>query len=118
VQKVLKEQGGAFTVIVGIDANHHIQEFDLPTRQVYVVPVRNSKTTTVKKRSFIQAQIDKAGLMVSDTKDHIITTCEITDYRIELVNGKQSRWELLPSDAHPYDHYIVRADLAVRSGCC
>lgn len=67
------------------------------------------KPTTVKKRSFMQAQYKKAGVAVSEVKDHIVTTHTILESSIEKINGEESTDELLPNDTHPYDHYVVKA---------
>ena len=55
----------------------------------------------------------KAEQAVDELKDHIISTLEIKDYTLELVDGSASQRELLPNDKHPYDHFIVKAKLIV-----
>jgi hypothetical protein len=53
----------------------------------------------------------KADQAVDELKDHIITTLEIKEYGLELIDGSPSNKELLPNDRHPYDHFIVKAKL-------
>ena len=65
-------------VIVGIDANHFLSEqkgFD-------IVPRSPDVATSIKKRSFLQAQYKKSGLLVSEVKDHIITNQKIREFSI------------------------------------
>lgn len=59
----------------------------------------------------MQAQLKKAGVKVSEVKDHVASTLPIKSYKIEKIDGKESQNELLPNEAHPYDHYIVKAVL-------
>ena len=40
-----------------------------------------------------------------------MTTTNIFEFSIDLVTGSAASGELLPNDAHPYDHFIVRATL-------
>lgn len=62
-----------------------------------MAPDRSNKPTTVKKRTFMQAQLQKAGETVSEVKDHVASTLPILDYRIEKIDGKESTNELLPN---------------------
>jgi len=59
----------------------------------------------------LQAQLNKANELVNEIKDHIITTLEIKEKYISLIDGSKSQNELLPNDNHPYDHYVVAAFL-------
>lgn len=57
----------------------------------------------------MQAQFKKAGLAVSEVKDHIVASQDIDEAIIERIDGEESQNELLPNDIHPYDHYLIRA---------
>ena len=96
-----------------MDANHFVETANLMNdegQQIFFVkPDVPDKPTTIKKRTFMQAQFKKAGVAVAEVKDCIATTNQIVDARIEKINGEESTDELLPNDTHPYDHYIVRS---------
>jgi hypothetical protein len=96
-----------------MDANHFVETANLMNdegQQIFFVkPDIQDKPTTIKKRTFMQAQLKKAGVAVAEVKDCIATTNQIVDARIEKINGEESTDELLPNDTHPYDHYIVRS---------
>jgi len=100
-------------IVLGMDANHFLETANLfnddGQQMFFIKPDVRDKPTTIKKRTFMQAQYKKAGVAVSEVKDHIATTNQIVDSRIEKVNGEESTDELLPNDTHPYDHYIVRS---------
>lgn len=40
----------------------------------YKVPETIEKPTTIKKRTFLQAQYNKSGVTVSEVKDQIVST--------------------------------------------
>lgn len=73
-------------VIIGMDANNFIEKeilSDLNGKNVFsIAPDRKEKPTTVKKRSFMQGQFTKAGLQVSEVKDHVVSSLSITSYKI------------------------------------
>ena len=102
-------------IVIGMDANNFLAQenlFNEKKEKVFgMAPDRQNKPTTVKKRSFMQAQFKKAGEAVSEVKDHVASTLPILSYRIERIDGKDSSNELLPNQTHPYDHYIVSATL-------
>ena len=61
-----------FKVVVGMDANHFIASPKLNCKN-YIVPRDPSESTTIKKRSYIQAQLHKADQCVNEVKDHIVS---------------------------------------------
>ena len=83
-------QSSELTIIVGIDANHHIRDFDLSFK-VNIAPLNPEESTSIKKRSYIQAQLHKADLLVDELKDHIITSLVIETYNIELINKQKNQ---------------------------
>lgn len=63
-------------------------------------------------RTHLQVQFKKAREQSKSGKDYILTNLEIKDYRIEKINGEiAGEGDLLPSDEHPYDHFIVNAQM-------
>ena len=85
-------------LIVGMDANHWIESFKLD-KLSWIVPIESDQHTSIKKRSYIQAQLHKADVMINELKDHIISTLPITDFRIETIKGMESSKNcLLPNE--------------------
>lgn len=107
-----------FHLVAGMDSNHFLRNFKL-NRHIHKVPNTIHQSTSIKKRSFIQAQLHKADLLVNEVKDHIITTLPIESSWLEVIDGNDSKQELLPCEKHPYDHFVVKAKLKVpRFICC
>ena len=48
----------------------------------FLVPSTQEKPTTIKKRSFVQAQFKKSGVAVSEVKDHIVATRDMDEWTI------------------------------------
>lgn len=65
-----------YNIIVGVDANHRLESAKL-NHHNYIVPNKPEDTSSIKKRSYIQAQMHKADQAVDELKDHIISTLEI-----------------------------------------
>lgn len=109
----IKEEHPLLRIVIGMDANHFLVTdnfLNTDGRPVFnMVPDSPERPTTVKKRSFMQAQYKKGGVEVSEVKDEIVTTHKIVEWGIERIDGKESTGELLPNDEHPYDHYVIRA---------
>ena len=71
--------------------------------------------TTIKKRTVTQGQYNKADKIVSESKDKIISTMKILDGKISYINGAEpSKNNLVPTDEHPFDHFVVVANLEKR----
>lgn len=87
----IKEQHPLLKIIIGMDANHlvkHENLLDENGRQMFfLTPSQPEKPTTVKKRSFLQAQFKKSGIAVSEVKDHIVASRDIFESRIERIDG-------------------------------
>jgi UDP-N-acetylglucosamine 2-epimerase len=68
-------------IVLGMDSNHFVDATLLYNEQeqqlFFMVPTLPEKPTTVKKRSFMQAQYSKAGVEVSEVKDHVACSREI-----------------------------------------
>ena len=65
-----------YKIIVGVDANHRIESPKI-NQQNYIVPNKPEDSSSIKKRSYIQAQMHKADQAVDELKYHIISTLEI-----------------------------------------
>ena len=64
--------------------------------------------TTVKKRTFTQGQFNKADKVVRESKDKVISTMKISDGKVSYITGKEpSSQNLVPTDEHPFDHFVV-----------
>lgn len=72
-------------IMIGIDANHFIPDTHIPFR---LVPSNQEKPTTIKKRTYLQAQFKKAGEEVRAVKDHLIAKGHIEEFQIEAIDGK------------------------------
>ena len=71
-----------------MDANHFISEPKLKGN-FKLVPYYREEVTTHKKRTFIQAQLNKADQTVKEVKDHILTNLEITSYERCMINNEK-----------------------------
>ena len=70
--------------------------------------------TTVKQRTYMQAQFNKADKQVAESKDKILSTVPIREGRITDISGKEVDGKsCVPSDAHPSDHFVCWASLEV-----
>lgn len=77
--KKIKEEHPLLKIIIGMDSNHYLVHHenllnDKGEQMFFLTPSTQDKPTTVKKRSFMQAQFKKAGLAVSEVKDHIVAS--------------------------------------------
>lgn len=74
-----------------------------------VFPTYGEGITSMKKRTMMQAQRNKADDLVSGTKDYIITDLELIDTKIQTIKGQKIEGEeaFLPNKDHPYDHFMV-----------
>lgn len=77
-----------------------------------IVPEKENDVTTVKKRTAIQLQTKKTNLIVMENKDQIISDLKIKKFHVVMISGgKVSEKTYLPSDEHPFDHFLVYATI-------
>jgi hypothetical protein len=57
----------------------------------------------------MQLQYNKSNKLVQESKDVIITNSHISKSRILKVDSSEVDGDLLPTNTHPYDHFIVLA---------
>ena len=79
--KEIKKDHPLLRIVVGMDANHFLDKTNFMNEKqnpvFFMTPEVPEKPTTIKQRSFMQAQFKKAGIAVSEVKDHIVTTSKI-----------------------------------------
>ena len=78
VFKEIKNDHPFLKIVAGMDSNHFLVHDNLLDGEgkpvFFMTPEIPDKPTTIKKRSFMQAQYVKAGVAVAEVKDHIVTT--------------------------------------------
>jgi hypothetical protein len=65
-------------------------------------------------RTMTQAQRRKALAVSFCKKDYIITDLKISDQLIDMADGTEvhkANAPLIPNDQHPFDHFIISANL-------
>lgn len=92
--------------MIGTDANHNLED-----KNNFKVFPNNKAVTTRKKRTDMQCQFGKAGKLIEETKDHIISNQPVLSWKIETIKSTEVCKELLPNDNHPYDHFAVIAKI-------
>jgi len=55
---------------------------------VVSVPTNTKIPTSIKRRSYLQAQLKKAALDVSEVKDLILTSFAVTSWNIITIQGE------------------------------
>ena len=64
--------------------------------------------TTIKKRTMVQGQFHKGNKIIEESKDKIITTLPIREGQVLYITGaRPAKDNLVPSDEHPFDHFVV-----------
>lgn len=73
-------------LIIGIDANHFIKSEDIPeVLNLKRVPETEDIPTTFKKRTYLQPQLSKADVEISEVKDLVMTNRTIKSFMIQNV---------------------------------
>lgn len=91
-----------------------------------MVPDHRIHITANKIRTAFQAQPSKTDIHNFETKDYIISDLEIRNAQIRKIDGSviidcekqttktdEKKLLLLPSDDHPYDHYLLTATILI-----
>lgn len=64
--KTLSDAHPTLKIVLGMDSNHFVNQKHLynseGTQIFYIAPTSTEKPTTVKQRSFMQAQFNKGGI--------------------------------------------------------
>jgi hypothetical protein len=74
-----------------------------------MVPRRKNDYTCSKKRTAMQPQLNKADVISNKRSDYILTNAKISEESVSTISGRKivENEELLPSDEHPFDHFLV-----------
>lgn len=80
-------------IIVGVDANQFIKK----VQSFNVFPYLEEDITTRKRRTDMQLQFEKAGVVVEDVKDHLITNLKMMNMGVETVQCEHVNEEFLPN---------------------
>lgn len=105
----LKKKLPDYDIILGGDLNSYL---DCYTSELNFYPSEESEMTTVKKRTATQGQYHKADKMVYESKDKIVSSLAIAQGKITYITGnKPSNENLVPTDEHPFDHFVVVTNL-------
>jgi hypothetical protein len=76
-------------------------------------PRDEKQFTTLKRRTYSQAQFHKAEKEVKESKDRIICTKKIISGEICYFSGEKADEKYyLPSHEHPYDHLLCYAKIS------
>ena len=63
----------------------------------------------------MQPQRHKAEVLDMGTKDYILTDLTMEEKKIMMIDGEEvllgTKKKLLPTDKHPYDHYVTACTL-------
>jgi len=104
-----KEHPG-IQIILGLDSNHFMNPDKYP--DFHISPAAETQSTTIKKRTAIQLQSKKTNVIVMETKDQIVSSMPIAKSHVVMIDGKNfTDKTYLPCEAHPFDHFLVWAEL-------
>lgn len=110
----LKAKFPKMDIILAGDLNSFLEPF---ASEFNLFPNNKDTITTVKKRTFTQGQYSKADKTVKESKDKIITTLNILKGKVSYISGQEpSKETLVPTDDHPFDHFVVVGYLEKREG--
>ena len=88
------------------DMNSFIDSTYIEDYNIY--PKHKKFFTTVKRRTFLQPQFNKADKTVSECKDQIITTLRLLKRGTMTIDAKAANDKsLVPTSEHPFDHFMV-----------
>lgn len=70
----------------------------------------------MKKRTWIQPQVNKADELSRECKDSLVSTLPFTKQRIVTILGLDyKKIKYIPNQEHPCDHFVVTANIIVRA---
>jgi hypothetical protein len=92
--------GGDINTFLGPD-NHFEHEFGF-------YPMKETELTTIKKRTMTQGQFHKGNKIVAESKDKIISSLKILKGSVRYINNTEAQEKaLIPTDQHPFDHFVL-----------
>ncbi len=102
-------------IIAGGDLNSFLSP-QLVSKQFHVFPEKEDSVTTMKKRTWIQPQVNKADELSRECKDSLVSTLPFTKQRIVTILGLDyKKIKYIPNQEHPCDHFVVTANIIVRA---
>jgi hypothetical protein len=102
-----------FEIIVGGDLNSFLKPLKKVTAKYCMYPVNEWEFTTLKKKTYSQAQYHEAEIEIKESKDRIISTLKIEYGEVSYLSGeKASDKSYLPSHDHPFDHLLCVARIS------
>lgn len=58
----------------------------------------------------LQGQFHKGNILIAESKDKIISNLQIVSGSLRYINNeKPNNDSLIPTDKHPFDHYVIVA---------
>lgn len=90
------------------------QEYKINAKNnLYLFPDNQNIPTSIKKRTMLQPQLNKALEEIKECKDSIISTVPLSDQKVSTItNLYVGRY--LPNQQHPFDHYAVKAAAKIK----
>lgn len=83
----------SLNIIIGVDANQSICSME----NLNVFPASGNIFTTRKRRTDMQLQLEKAGIIIQDVRDYVMTNLKISEAVVETVGCEDIGDELLPT---------------------
>lgn len=98
--------------IIGGDINSFMGTDGTFEKVFNFYPNIQSDLTSIKKRTMTQTQHHKGNVVVAESKDKIISDLKIVSGSIRYITNEEVKERgLIPSDKHPFDHFVVVASL-------
>lgn len=97
-----------YEIILGGDLNSYLSPPNEFRSLLHMYPRSEEQLTTIKKRTMVQGQFHKGNKIIEESKDKIITTLPIREGQVLYITGaRPAKDNLVPSDEHPFDHFVV-----------
>jgi hypothetical protein len=102
-------------LVLGGDINSFMESDAAFGKNFHLYPRYEWEFTTLKKRTYAQAQFHKAEQEVKESKDRIISTLNISAGEVRFLNGnKADVSSYLPTHEHPHDHFLVVTSISAK----
>ncbi|CAM6005157.1 unnamed protein product [Sphagnum balticum] len=103
-----------YEIILGGDINSFLQSEKPFSDKFNCYPDSEKVLTTIKKRTMTQGQFHKGNKVIEESKDKIITTLKIEKANTMYISGRIPKPDnYVPSNEHPFDHFVLVAKLAL-----
>ena len=75
---------------------------------IKIFPCDENNITSCKKRTYMQPQFNKSDKVFADGKDQFFTTADFANSYVWTIDmQKASKKVNLPTENHPFDHFLV-----------